>query len=228
MNIELRNVHKRFSLPDQKSLEILKSCHLKVRKGEKVIIVGPSGVGKSTLLHIIGLMEPLSAGEMYWDGQRVDAANSGKLALWRNQRIGFVFQYHHLLNECTALENVMIPAMIAGARQGQLQKRASELLMLMELQDRMDFFPRQLSGGERQRIALARALMNHPDLILADEVTGNLDPSLKDAMMKLLIDSCNVFQATLIAVTHDYSLLQYYDTVYKLEDGHLHGPVQGY
>ena len=221
MEVRIQQLKKSFLLPDGHDLEVLKGCDLQVRAREKIVVVGPSGVGKSTLLHILGLLDTPSGGHVYWDGEEVQFKSSAKLAYRRNRRMGFIFQHHYLLNECTVKENIMIPAMIAGTPRKALLDRTQELLELTGLSQRTHFYPRQLSGGERQRVSLCRALINAPDLILADEVTGSLDPSLKDEMMKLLLASCDAFRATLISVTHDFSLLGYYDTVYKLEEGQL-------
>ncbi len=221
MKIKLDQIHKVYSLPNKGKLEILNECHLEVPSGSRVCIIGPSGVGKSTLMHILGLLDRPSSGEVYFNDQAMSRVTSKQLAHYRNQKIGFVFQHHYLLGECTALENVLMPALIREVSFNQARQDAEGLLRLVGLMDRAQFYPAQLSGGERQRIALARALINKPHLILADEVTGSLDPSLKEGMMQLLIQCCTQFEATLISVTHDFSLIQYYDTVYKLDDGQL-------
>lgn len=223
MQLRIENLIKTFPAPDPHAepVHVLKGCTLTVHDQEKVVVVGPSGVGKSTLLHILGLLDQPTDGAVFWGGKHISYTHLHRLAHLRNTHIGFIFQHHYLLAECTVLENIMVPGMIAGTGYKSLLKRATELMEMTHVADRTRFYPRQLSGGERQRVALCRALINKPSLILADEVTGSLDPSLKDDMMRLLMRCALEYKSTCVAVTHDFSLLEYYDTVYKLEGGQL-------
>jgi lipoprotein-releasing system ATP-binding protein len=221
--IELKQVEKWYgSLKGRgPQTHVLRGVDLTVEPAEKCVIVGPSGVGKSTLLHIMGLMDRPSSGQLRFDGRDASGFKPKQLAALRNQSIGFIFQHHFLLKECTVMENIMIPAMIAGMLSSEQVQRATRLAQWVKLDHRLNHFPSQLSGGERQRTAIARALMNQPKVVLADEITGNLDTDLKVEIMRVLIDSCRMAKAALVGVTHDGSMLQYYDRIYQLKNGHI-------
>ena len=177
-----KNIHKQYN-----SLEVLKGVDLTINKGEIVSIVGSSGAGKSTLLHILGTLDKADQGEIYLENNRIDTLKGKQLAKFRNDHIGFVFQFHHLLPEFNALENVCIPAWIAGKKKKEVTDRAIKLLKTLHLGNRIDNKPQQLSGGEQQRVAIARALINNPQIIFADEPTGNLDSKNAKELHKLFI-----------------------------------------
>ena len=200
-------------------LEVLKGISLTIEKGEVVSIVGPSGAGKTTLLQIIGLLDRPSSGEVLIDGRNVTNLKARELAKVRNTQIGFVFQFHQLLPEFTARENVMIPALIAGTGRREAGRRADELLTFMGLSDRADHKPRQLSGGECQRVAVARALVNNPSIILADEPSGSLDSQNKAELHQLFFDLRDKMGQTFIIVTHDEQLAAITDRTIHLKDG---------
>ena len=200
-------------------LEVLKGISLTIEKGEVVSIVGPSGAGKTTLLQIMGLLDRPSSGEVLIDGRNVTNLKARELAKVRNTQIGFVFQFHQLLPEFTARENVMIPALIAGTGRREAGRRADELLTFMGLSDRADHKPRQLSGGECQRVAVARALVNNPSIILADEPSGSLDSQNKAELHQLFFDLRDKFGQTFIIVTHDEQLAAITDRTIHLKDG---------
>jgi lipoprotein-releasing system ATP-binding protein len=223
--IEVRNAHKVYE-HEGKALEVLRDVQLTVRPGEMVSIVGPSGAGKSTLLHLIGTLDMPSRGTVLLDGQDVTAMASSQVARLRNRTIGFVFQFHHLLPEFTALENVMMPGMIQGERSGtELRARASALLEEVGLEARATHRPGELSGGEQQRVALARALMLEPKLLLADEPTGNLD-SANSAQIHTLFHSLNSkHRTTMILVTHNTDLARSVRRVIHMEDGTIKSDV---
>ena len=214
--IEIRNIRKSFG-----SLEVLKGIDMTINKGEIVSIVGPSGAGKTTLLQIIGTLDRPDAGSVVIDDIDVTCLSQKKLSDFRNQHIGFVFQFHQLLPEFTALENVMIPAYIAGVSTKEARKRAEELLQFMNLSERAAHKPNELSGGEKQRVAVARALINHPDVILADEPSGSLDSKNKEELHQLFFDLRNKFGQTFIIVTHDEQLASITDRTIHMRDGML-------
>ena len=199
--IEIKNIKKSFG-----SLEVLKGIDLNIEKGEIVSIVGPSGAGKTTLLQIMGTLYQPDSGNVLIDGIDVTHLSQKKLSDFRNQHIGFVFQFHQLLPEFTALENIMIPAYIAGKSTKEARRRAEELLQFMNLSERAKHKPNELSGGEKQRVAVARALINHPDVILADEPSGSLDSKNKEELHQLFFDLRNQFGQTFVIVTHDEQL----------------------
>jgi lipoprotein-releasing system ATP-binding protein len=201
------------------SLEILKGVDLEVSKGEIVSIVGASGAGKSSLLNIIGTLDKADAGSITVNNRRVDQLNQKQISSFRNQEIGFIFQFHHLLVEFTALENVCIPAFIGGMPKAEAEKRASHLLNILGLSDRAQHKPNQLSGGEQQRVAIARALINKPSLILADEPSGNLDSTNARELHQLFLDLRNQFNQTFIIVTHNEELANVADRKVIMKDG---------
>ncbi len=214
--IDIKGITKSFG-----PLQVLKGIDLHIGKGEVVSIVGPSGAGKTTLLQIIGTLDKPDSGEIIIDGTDVRTLGTKKLSGFRNKRIGFVFQFHQLLPEFTALENVMIPAFIAGEGRGEAKKRAMELLEFMGLADRAGHKPAELSGGEKQRVAVARALVNRPAVILADEPSGSLDSKNKAELHQLFFDLRDKTGQTFVIVTHDESLAAITDRTIKMKDGML-------
>ena len=201
------------------SLQVLKGIDLHIEKGEVVSIVGPSGAGKTTLLQIIGTLDRPDTGTVRVDGIDVTSLSSKKLSDFRNQHLGFVFQFHQLLPEFTAIENIMIPAYIAGVGHKQARQRAEELLDFMNLRERAMHKPNELSGGEKQRVAVARALVNKPAVILADEPSGSLDTKNKEELHQLFFDLRDQFGQTFVIVTHDETLANITDRTIHLRDG---------
>ncbi|GAC1385914.1 MAG: ABC transporter ATP-binding protein [Ginsengibacter sp.] len=203
------------------ALEVLKGVDIQIDKGEIVSISGSSGAGKSTLLHILGTLDQPDKGIITLEGQRIDGLKGKALSAFRNRHIGFIFQFHHLLPEFTALENVCIPGWIAGRKKSEIAKRAEELLFILGLESRSDHKPQQLSGGEQQRVAVARALINNPSIIMADEPTGNLDSTNASELHKLFIDLRNQFQQTFLIVTHNEELALQCDRTLHMKDGKI-------
>jgi len=202
-------------------LQVLKGVDINVNKGEIVSIVGSSGAGKSTLLHILGSLDKANTGEIWINNQRIDTLKEKELAKFRNQHIGFVFQFHHLLPEFTALENVCIPGWIAGTPKNELETRALELLKILGLQDRATHKPSELSGGEQQRVAVARALINNPDIVFADEPTGNLDSTHAQELHELFLHLQKTMGQTFLIVTHNEALAKMSDRVVHMKDGYI-------
>ena len=214
--IDIQGITKSFG-----SLQVLKGIDLHIGRGEVVRIVGPSGAGKTTLLQIVGTLDKPDSGEVVIDGVKVGGLNKKKLADFRNRHIGFVFQFHQLLPEFTALENIMIPAFIGGASKKTAEQRARELLRFMNLEDRASHKPSELSGGEKQRVAVARALVNNPAVVLADEPSGSLDSKNKEELHRLFFDLRDKFGQTFVIVTHDEQLAKITDRTIAMKDGML-------
>ena len=212
--ITVSNITKSFG-----SLQVLKGIDLHIEKGKVVSIVGPSGAGKTTLLQIMGTLDKADSGEVVIDGINVSQLKEKDMAKFRNQHLGFVFQFHQLLPEFTAIENVMIPALIAHKPMKEAKKRAAELLEYMGLTDRADHKPSEMSGGEKQRVAVARALINNPSAVFADEPSGSLDSKNKEELHKLFFDLRDRFGQTFVIVTHDPELAKITDETIYLRDG---------
>lgn len=214
--IEVKNIVKRFG-----SLEVLHSVSLEVKRGEIVSIVGASGAGKTTLLQIMGSLLTADSGEVVIDGVELSTLNEDRLSDFRNRHIGFIFQSYHLLPEFTALENVMMPMLIAGGRRGDAEQRAKELLAMVGMSHREEHKPEALSGGEQQRVAIARALMMSPSVILADEPTGNLDTATREEIQRLFIELRDSINQTFVIVTHDEALAERSDRTIHMSDGRV-------
>ena len=202
-------------------LPVLKGVDISIKKGEIVSIVGSSGAGKSTLLHILGTLDKADKGEIILNDQHLETLTGSKLSAFRNKHIGFVFQFHHLLPEFTALENVCIPGWIAGEKKKEVVTKATGLLKTLGLQNRLENKPQQLSGGEQQRVAVARALINSPSIIMADEPTGNLDSANAKDLHQLFIDLRNQFNQTFLIVTHNEELAKMSDRILQMKDGKM-------
>ncbi len=211
-----KNIYKRYG-----TVEVLQGVDIDIKKGEIVSIVGSSGAGKSTLLHILGTLDKADMGTVNLNGAEVSFLQGKKLADFRNKNIGFVFQFHHLLPEFTALENVCIPGWLSGSKKKAVEKNAKELLDLLGLSARLDNKPNQMSGGEQQRVAVARALINHPSIVFADEPTGNLDSANANELHQLFFDLRNKFDQTFLIVTHNEELAELSDRVLHMKDGKI-------
>ncbi|MCT4674344.1 MAG: ABC transporter ATP-binding protein [Prolixibacteraceae bacterium] len=214
MILKAKNIHKSYD-----DLHVLKGVSLEVKEGEVVSIVGASGAGKTTLLQVLGTLTKAEEGEIWMNGQDISELSEKKLSQFRNQNIGFVFQFHHLLPEFTALENVSIPGWIGNRDPKEVKQQAIELLELLSLKDRMHHKPNELSGGERQRVAVARALINNPSIVLADEPSGSLDSNNKEELYDLIYKLREKYNQTFIIVTHDNTFAQYTDRMLTIKDG---------
>ena len=212
--IQIENLTKSFG-----NLQVLKGVSLSIKKGEVISIVGPSGAGKTTLLQLIGTLDRPSGGSIRFNGEELGKMSESRLATFRNRHIGFVFQFHQLLPELTALENIIIPALIAGRKRKEAEAEAMELLRIMGIEQRAQHKPSEMSGGENQRVAVARALINRPDVILADEPSGSLDSHNKEELHRLFFDLRDKLGQTFIIVTHDESLAAFTDRTIRMVDG---------
>lgn len=224
--LQSSNIKKNFqSTSDRGELEILRGVDLNVHKADMIAIIGSSGSGKSTLLHILGGLDKPTAGEVFWNEQSIYKLKQDQLADLRNQQVGFVFQFHHLLPEFTASENVLMPALIQGIKFKEAEERANQLLERFGLADRLYHRPSQLSGGEQQRVSMARALMNKPSLILADEPTGNLDEKNTESILDLLFELRETEGVSIVLITHEKEIATRCDMLYSLQQGVL-APVR--
>lgn len=211
-----KNIYKTYG-----AVQVLKGVDISIEKGEIVSIVGSSGAGKSTLLHILGTLDKADKGEVYMDDIAISSLQGKKLAAFRNKNIGFVFQFHHLLPEFTALENVCIPGWLAGRKKREVEEKAAEWLNILGLKDRIENKPNQLSGGEQQRVAVARALINNPSIVFADEPTGNLDSANAKELHQLFLDLQKKFDQTFLIVTHNEELAKLGDRILYMKDGKI-------
>ena len=218
--LELKNIHKNFRLGED-DIEVLNGIEISIQQGETFAIVGPSGSGKTTLLQIIGLLDSPTRGELYVRGESSEDLNDKSKSRLRNEFIGFIYQFHHLLNEFTALENTMMPLLIRNQTTKEASAKAQDLLIRIGLEHRVNHKPHELSGGECQRVAVARALVTSPSLILADEPTGNLDPETADRVFDSFLDLNRSLNTSLIMVTHNQELAKRMDKVYELNFGKL-------
>ena len=216
MILQAENIYKKYG-----TLEVLKGVSLQVKKGEIVSLVGPSGAGKSTLLHIVGTLDKPDLGTVKIDSKEVFNQKEKELSAFRNTSLGFIFQFHHLLPEFTAVENICIPAFIAGKKKNDAQARAKELLNMLNLSHRFNHKPAELSGGEQQRVAVARALMNNPAIIMADEPSGNLDTNNARDLHKLFFELRDKLNQTFIIVTHNEELANMADRTVHMKDGNI-------
>lgn len=219
--LEAKNIFKSYQSNKKVKLEVLKDISLQIEMSKISVIVGASGAGKSTLLHILSGLDRPDKGKVLFENENIFDYNDEKLAHFRNKNIGFVFQFHHLLPEFTASENIAIPMMAGGSSLKQAIKRANELLELVGLSERKDHKPAELSGGEQQRVAVARALVNDPKIIFADEPTGNLDSQNSETLHQLILKLQNEFNKTFVIVTHNPELMKLADKIFEIKDGRL-------
>ena len=219
--LKTSNIVKSFQTTKKVNLNVLKGISLEIQKEKITIIVGASGAGKSTLLHLLGGLDRPDSGEIYYDDKNIFEFSDDKLARFRNKNVGFVFQFHHLLPEFSALENVMIPQLIDGVNLRKAKTKSEELLKTVGLVERLDHKPAELSGGEQQRVAVARALANDPKIIFADEPTGNLDSVNSDEIHKLILNLKINLGVTFVIVTHNQNLVDLADQIYEIKDGKI-------
>lgn len=219
--LELRHITKTYPQGDHQALVVLKGCDLKLLPGEIVGVIGVSGSGKSSLLHIAGLLDQPTAGEVFFEGTSFKGQEDRVLTRWRNKKMGFIYQFHHLLPEFTALENVMMPLLMAGYSEAESKQKAIRYLGDLGLKERLTHFPSQLSGGEQQRVAVARALVNEPRLVLADEPTGNLDSATAHTVFQTFLALARDQGTSCLIATHDRALASQMDRVIALRDGHV-------
>ncbi len=220
--IEAEDLHKSYFKKDSKDIEVLRGISVKIERGKITIILGASGAGKSTLLHVLSGLDAPDKGRVIFEGQDISKLDDARLSRLRNESIGFIFQFHHLIPEFTALENVAIPQLIAGRGFNQSKKRSKELLEIVGMGDRLNHKPGELSGGEQQRVAVARALANNPAILFADEPTGNLDSENGRVISDLFKKINSELGITILMVTHNEDLIELGDIVYKMRDGILH------
>ena len=219
--LSAENLVKTYQTTKKTKLEVLKSISIEIDKDKISVIIGASGAGKSTLLHLLGGLDRPDNGKVFFDGQNIFDFPDEKLAKFRNKNIGFVFQFHHLLPEFTAVENVAIPQMIQGVSLNNALKKAEELIDSVGLNERINHKPAELSGGEQQRVAVARALANDPSIIFADEPTGNLDSANSEAIHKIIVDLRDKYNKSFVIVTHNNSLVKLADKVFEMKDGKI-------
>ena len=219
--LKAENIHKSFKTVKKVSLDILKGISLEIEPEKITVIVGASGAGKSTLLHLLGALDRPDSGEVIYEDKNIFKLSDERLAKFRNRNIGFIFQFHHLLPEFTALENVAIPQLINGTSLKDASEKSKELLVSVGLIDRTEHKPAELSGGEQQRVAVARALANNPQIIFADEPTGNLDSANSEQIHKLIVELKEKYNKTFVIVTHNQNLVKLADKVFEIKDGKL-------
>jgi len=219
--LKAEDLVKTYQTTKKTKLEVLKSISLEIEENKISVIIGASGAGKSTLLHMLGGLDRPDAGKVIFDNQNIFDYSDDQLAKYRNRNIGFVFQFHHLLPEFTAVENAAIPQMIQGIPLNKALKKAEELIVTVGLKERSNHKPAELSGGEQQRVAVARALANNPSIIFADEPTGNLDSANSEAIHNIIVDLRDKFQKTFVIVTHNSSLVELADRVFEIKDGKI-------
>ena len=219
--LSAENLEKTYQTTKKTKLEVLKSISLEIEKNKISVIIGASGAGKSTLLHLLGGLDRPDKGKVFFDGKNIFDFSDEKLARFRNKNIGFVFQFHHLLPEFTAIENVAIPQMIQGISLSNALKKAEELIASVGLIERINHKPAELSGGEQQRVAVARALANDPSIIFTDEPTGNLDSANSEAIHQIIVDLRDKYNKTFVIVTHNNNLVKLADKVFEMKDGNI-------
>ncbi len=217
--LKAENLNKSYKMNKKVRLDVLKDVSLEIETNKISVIVGASGAGKSTLLHLLGTLDRPDSGKIIYKDENIFTLSDDRLAKFRNKNIGFIFQFHHLLPEFTALENVSIPQMISGTSLSEAAKKSKELLSTVGLSDRMDHKPAELSGGEQQRVAVARALANDPQIIFGDEPTGNLDSKNSEAIHQLILELRDNFKVTFVIVTHNPNLVKLADKVFEMKDG---------